>query len=56
MGGNPVPYDRWKNRTWFRLTPERITSWDFRKIPEAKARAAAAAASAKGTPGPEGAA
>jgi len=56
MNGGPVPYDRWKNRTWFRLTPERITSWDFRKIPEAKARAAAAAASAKGTPGPEGAA
>src|SRR6266496_796587 len=35
MGGNPVPYDRWKNRLWFRLLPERITSWDFRKIPEA---------------------
>jgi nitroimidazol reductase NimA-like FMN-containing flavoprotein (pyridoxamine 5'-phosphate oxidase superfamily) len=39
MGGNPVPYDRWKNRVWFRLVPERITSWDFRKIPEARAKA-----------------
>jgi nitroimidazol reductase NimA-like FMN-containing flavoprotein (pyridoxamine 5'-phosphate oxidase superfamily) len=41
MGGNPVPYDRWKNRVWLRLHPERISSWDFRKIPEAKARAQA---------------
>jgi nitroimidazol reductase NimA-like FMN-containing flavoprotein (pyridoxamine 5'-phosphate oxidase superfamily) len=41
MGGNPVPYDRWKDRVWFRLMPDRITSWDFRKIPEAKARAKA---------------
>jgi nitroimidazol reductase NimA-like FMN-containing flavoprotein (pyridoxamine 5'-phosphate oxidase superfamily) len=41
MGGNPVPYDRWKNRAWFRLEPEEITSWDFRKIAEAKARAKA---------------
>jgi PPOX class probable F420-dependent enzyme len=39
MGGNPLPYGRWKNRVWFRLVPEHITSWDFRKIPEAKARA-----------------
>jgi nitroimidazol reductase NimA-like FMN-containing flavoprotein (pyridoxamine 5'-phosphate oxidase superfamily) len=43
MNGGPVPYDRWKDRTWFRLLPERITSWDFRKIPDAKARAKAAA-------------
>jgi nitroimidazol reductase NimA-like FMN-containing flavoprotein (pyridoxamine 5'-phosphate oxidase superfamily) len=43
MGGNPVPYDRWKDRVWFRLAPKRITSWDFRKIPEAKARARAEA-------------
>ncbi len=41
MGGKPVPYGRWKDRAWFRLEPEEITSWDFRKIPEAKARAAA---------------
>jgi nitroimidazol reductase NimA-like FMN-containing flavoprotein (pyridoxamine 5'-phosphate oxidase superfamily) len=39
MGGNPVPYDRWRNRVWLRLTPDRFTSWDFRKIPQAKARA-----------------
>ena len=41
MGGNPVPYGAWKNRAWFRLDPERIASWDFRKIPEAKAKRAA---------------
>jgi nitroimidazol reductase NimA-like FMN-containing flavoprotein (pyridoxamine 5'-phosphate oxidase superfamily) len=40
MGGNPVPYGRWKDRVWLRLVPREITSWDFRKIPEAKARAA----------------
>lgn len=50
MGGNPVPYDRWKNRVWLRLTPSSIASWDFRKIPEAKARAKAEAA-AGGGPG-----
>jgi PPOX class probable F420-dependent enzyme len=43
MDGGPVPYDRWKGRTWFRLLPERLTSWDFRKIAEAKVRAKAAA-------------
>jgi len=41
MAGGPVPYDRWKDRVWFRLVPKRITSWDFRKIPEAKAKARA---------------
>ncbi|MGH2712263.1 MAG: pyridoxamine 5'-phosphate oxidase family protein [Actinomycetota bacterium] len=41
MGGNPVPYGAWKNRAWFRLDPEHIASWDFRKIPEAKAKRAA---------------
>ncbi len=41
MGGNPTPYRRWKDRTWMRLAPTKITSWDFRKIPEAKARAKA---------------
>jgi nitroimidazol reductase NimA-like FMN-containing flavoprotein (pyridoxamine 5'-phosphate oxidase superfamily) len=39
MGGNPVPYDRWRNRVWLRLVADRVTSWDFRRIPEAKARA-----------------
>lgn len=38
LGGNETPYRRWKNRSWFRLDPERIASWDFRKIPEARAR------------------
>lgn len=41
MGGNPVPYGAWRNRAWFRLDPIRIASWDFRKIPEAKAKRAA---------------
>ena len=44
MGGNPVPYGAWRSRAWFRLDPERTASWDFRKIPEAKARRAAAKA------------
>jgi nitroimidazol reductase NimA-like FMN-containing flavoprotein (pyridoxamine 5'-phosphate oxidase superfamily) len=39
MDGNPVPYGRWKGRTWLRLRPDRIKSWDFRKIAAAKARA-----------------
>jgi nitroimidazol reductase NimA-like FMN-containing flavoprotein (pyridoxamine 5'-phosphate oxidase superfamily) len=38
LGGEEVPYRRWRNRVWLRLLPERIASWDFRKIPEAKAR------------------
>ena len=40
MAGGEVPYRRWRNRSWFRLDPVRMTSWDFRKIPEAKARLA----------------
>lgn len=39
LGGNPLPYPRWKGRVWLRMRPERTVSWDFRKIPEAKARA-----------------
>jgi Pyridoxamine 5'-phosphate oxidase len=38
LGGDEVPYGRWRDRVWLRLVPERIASWDFRKIPEAKAR------------------
>ena len=38
MGGGDLPYRKWRNRSWFRLDPERIVSWDFRKIPEARAR------------------
>ena len=44
FGGNPVPYGAWRNRAWFRLHPQTTASWDFRKIPEAKARGAAARA------------
>jgi nitroimidazol reductase NimA-like FMN-containing flavoprotein (pyridoxamine 5'-phosphate oxidase superfamily) len=39
LGGSPVPFERWKNRVWFHLVPEDVSSWDFRKIPEARARA-----------------
>jgi nitroimidazol reductase NimA-like FMN-containing flavoprotein (pyridoxamine 5'-phosphate oxidase superfamily) len=38
LGGNEPPYRRWKNRTWLRLVPQQTASWDFRKIPEARAR------------------
>lgn len=48
MGGNPVPYDRWRGRVWLRLVPGQIASWDFRKIPEAKERARAGEASGGG--------
>ena len=42
LGGNPTPYSRWRDRVWLRLTPDHVSSWDFRKIPGAKARARAA--------------
>jgi PPOX class probable F420-dependent enzyme len=42
LGGNEPPYRRWRNRVWLRLTPDRVASWDFRKIPEARARRDAA--------------
>jgi nitroimidazol reductase NimA-like FMN-containing flavoprotein (pyridoxamine 5'-phosphate oxidase superfamily) len=38
LGGGELPYKAWRNRTWLRLVPERTASWDFRKIPEARAR------------------
>jgi nitroimidazol reductase NimA-like FMN-containing flavoprotein (pyridoxamine 5'-phosphate oxidase superfamily) len=41
LGGEEVPYRRWRNRVWLRLVPERVASWDFRKIPKAKAHRAA---------------
>jgi nitroimidazol reductase NimA-like FMN-containing flavoprotein (pyridoxamine 5'-phosphate oxidase superfamily) len=44
MEGGPLPYGRWKNRVWLRMTPDRIKSWDFRKIGEAKAKTKAKAA------------
>jgi hypothetical protein len=40
LGGNPPPYRRWRNRVWLRLLPDAVASWDFRKIPEARARRA----------------
>jgi len=40
LGGNEPPYRRWRGRVWLRLVPERIASWDFRKIPEARAQRA----------------
>ncbi|HEV3473799.1 MAG TPA: pyridoxamine 5'-phosphate oxidase family protein [Actinomycetota bacterium] len=42
FAGGEVPYRRWRNRAWFRLSPERVSSWDFRKIPEARASRASA--------------
>jgi nitroimidazol reductase NimA-like FMN-containing flavoprotein (pyridoxamine 5'-phosphate oxidase superfamily) len=44
LAGSEPPYRRWRNRVWLRIEPERIASWDFRKIPEAKARRDAARA------------
>jgi nitroimidazol reductase NimA-like FMN-containing flavoprotein (pyridoxamine 5'-phosphate oxidase superfamily) len=44
LGGGELPYGRWRNRVWLRIVPERIASWDFRKIPEARARRDAARA------------
>jgi nitroimidazol reductase NimA-like FMN-containing flavoprotein (pyridoxamine 5'-phosphate oxidase superfamily) len=44
LGGGELPYRRWHNRVWLRIVPERIASWDFRKIPEARARRDAARA------------
>lgn len=42
LGGGELPYRHWRNRVWLRLSPARIASWDFSKIPEARARAQAA--------------
>jgi nitroimidazol reductase NimA-like FMN-containing flavoprotein (pyridoxamine 5'-phosphate oxidase superfamily) len=39
LAGNPVPFGTWRNRAWFRLRPERITSWDFGKIAGSRAGA-----------------
>ncbi len=38
FGGNRAPFDLWRNRVFFRLDPERTASWDFRKIPAARAK------------------
>jgi hypothetical protein len=45
LGGGELPYRRWRDRVWLRLAPERTSSWDFRRIPEARARRAAREAS-----------
>lgn len=45
LGGGELPYGRWRNRVWLRLSPERVKSWDFRRIPQARARRAAREAS-----------
>ena len=38
FGGNQPHFASWRNRFFLRMEPERISSWDFRKIPEALAR------------------
>ncbi len=38
LGGAPTPYRMWHSRIWLRLVPDEIASWDFRKIPEARAQ------------------
>jgi nitroimidazol reductase NimA-like FMN-containing flavoprotein (pyridoxamine 5'-phosphate oxidase superfamily) len=49
LAGNPAPYANWPSRQWFCLKPETVHSWDFRKIPAARAaREAAKAAAAQG--------
>jgi PPOX class probable F420-dependent enzyme len=48
FGGNAPHFTRWRNRFFLKLVPERVASWDFRKIPEARARRDAARARAEG--------
>lgn len=48
LAGNPPPYAQWKSRQWFCITPDRVLSWDFRKIPAAQERRAAERAAAEG--------
>lgn len=38
FGGNEPHFASWRNRFFLRMEPERISSWDFRKIPEALAK------------------
>jgi nitroimidazol reductase NimA-like FMN-containing flavoprotein (pyridoxamine 5'-phosphate oxidase superfamily) len=38
FGGNRPHFVGWRNRFFLRMKPDRISSWDFRKIPEARAR------------------
>jgi PPOX class probable F420-dependent enzyme len=41
FGGNQPHFASWRNRLFLRMEPEHISSWDFRKIPEALAKRAA---------------
>jgi nitroimidazol reductase NimA-like FMN-containing flavoprotein (pyridoxamine 5'-phosphate oxidase superfamily) len=41
FGGGSPHFERWKNRFFLRLEPDHVSSWDFRKIPEALAKRAA---------------
>jgi nitroimidazol reductase NimA-like FMN-containing flavoprotein (pyridoxamine 5'-phosphate oxidase superfamily) len=38
FGGNDPHFMKWRNRFFLKLVPNRMASWDFRKIPEARAR------------------
>jgi nitroimidazol reductase NimA-like FMN-containing flavoprotein (pyridoxamine 5'-phosphate oxidase superfamily) len=38
FGGNRPHFVGWRGRFFLRMKPERISSWDFRRIPEARAR------------------
>lgn len=38
FGGNEPHFLRWRNRLFLLMEPESISSWDFRKIPDALAR------------------
>lgn len=38
FGGNRPHFELWRNRIFVRLDPGRVASWDFRKIPAARAR------------------
>ena len=44
FGGNAPHFTAWRNRFFLKLVPDRTSSWDFRKIPEARARRDAARA------------
>jgi nitroimidazol reductase NimA-like FMN-containing flavoprotein (pyridoxamine 5'-phosphate oxidase superfamily) len=48
LAGNPVPYANWSSRHWYCLRPDRVLSWDFRKIPAARARREAQRAATSG--------
>lgn len=47
-GGEAPPFTRWRNRVFLRLDPQRVASWDFRKIPAARAARARASGGGSG--------